>query len=351
MGSSTVEKKIEATVVLWRVLLFALRLGGFFIGTILVIGLVLAFLFKVYPWTVGYVIFMNHIHFPPFRNYSDFESHGLHGQNLYLTSGDNRLGVWKLQPQLHSSDPTTTPVVLYIHGAQGSRAAYHRVQMYRILLEMGSPVVTFDYRGYGDSTGIPTSELDLFKDAMVVYRWTRAQFSDRPIFIWGHSLGTGVSARLVETVEISGGGQGVIDGLILDSPYSSMFDVMRLSPLLHLFHEVPHFTQLLLAALEEADVTLNSSDRIRSTRTPLLILHAEDDWVIPVKLGRKIFEVAQRRSELFPGVVSEYVEYSSRLKYGHRGIYRDPLLPGRVLNFAAKAAEWRRANAAGAAGG
>jgi abhydrolase domain-containing protein 12 len=155
--------------------------------------------------------------------------------------------------------------------------------------------------------------------------------------------GTGVSVRLVQTIEKTGASaSGQIEGLILDSPYSSMFDVMRLNPLLRLFHQVPAFTEILLAALQEADVTLNSSDRIRTTRVPLLILHAEDDWVIPVSLGRKLFEVAEKRSDLLPGVVSEYVEYSWQLKYGHRGIYRDPLLPGRVLRFADRAATWRR---------
>ena len=103
-----------------------------------------------------------------------------------LPSGVNKLGVWKLEPHFHSD---TSPVVIYIHGAQGSRAAYHRIQMYRLLLKIGSPVVTFDYRGYGDSTGIPTSELDLLQDTMVVYRWTREQFPDRPLLLWAHSLG------------------------------------------------------------------------------------------------------------------------------------------------------------------
>ena len=115
--------------------------------------------------------------------------------------------------------------------------------------------------------------------------------------------------RLVETLEKSSlhHPNDLVNGLILDSPYSSMMDVMRLNPLLRLFHQVPAFTETLLNALHEADVTLNSSDRIRHTRVPLLILHAEDDWVIPVSLGRKLYAVAERRSSGSPYMVSHRV--------------------------------------------
>ena len=92
---------------------------------------------------------------------------------------------------------------------------------------------------------------------MLIYNWTLNEYPNRPVFLWGHSLGTGVSVRLVQTVEKSG---SHADGLILDSPYSSMYDVMQLSPILLPFHQVPAFTKVLLEALEEAHVTLNSSE-------------------------------------------------------------------------------------------
>ena len=151
--------------VLWKLILLTakLLLGAAFV--VLSTGITLGFLFKFFPWTVGYFIFMNHIHFPPFRDFSDLKSHNLNGRNFYLINPDNHsLGVWHLEPNRRDDVTAASemPVVIYVHGAQGSRAAYHRIQMYRVLQKMGSPVVTFDYRGYGDSTGIPESELDLF---------------------------------------------------------------------------------------------------------------------------------------------------------------------------------------------
>ncbi|XP_055352942.1 lysophosphatidylserine lipase ABHD12-like [Paramacrobiotus metropolitanus] len=322
------------------ILLTKILLG--FATFVLSVGLIFGFLFKFHPSSVGWVIFMNHIHFPPFRNFSDLAVYNLQGENFFLDNGPVALGVWHLTEDAATpfvfekqAQWTERPVVMYIHGAQGSRAAYHRIQMYQLLRRMGCPVVTFDYRGYGDSSGVPTSELDLLDDASAVYRWAVKKYPNRPIFFWGHSLGTGVSVRLVQTLEAA---SSRISGLILDSPYSSMFDVMRSSPLLFPFHQVPAFTEILLDALEEVHMTLNSSERVQHTRVPLLILHAEDDWVIPVSLGRKLYDVAKQRGA---NVVTEFVEYSREFKYGHRGIYRDPNLPVIVADFMSRSLEWR----------
>lgn len=38
------------------------------------------------------------------------------------------------------------PVFLYMHGNSGSRAAEHRLQLYKVLRNMDYHVVTFDYR-------------------------------------------------------------------------------------------------------------------------------------------------------------------------------------------------------------
>ena len=39
------------------------------------------------------------------------------------------------------------PIMLYLHGTAGTRAAWHRVQLYRRLADMNFHVFAFDYRG------------------------------------------------------------------------------------------------------------------------------------------------------------------------------------------------------------
>lgn len=44
--------------------------------------------------------------------------------------------------------------------------------------------------GWGDSIGSP-SERGMTYDALHVFDWIKARSGDNPVYIWGHSLGTG----------------------------------------------------------------------------------------------------------------------------------------------------------------
>lgn len=75
------------------------------------------------------------------------------------------------------------------------------------IAQMDCHIVAFDYRGYGDSKGVP-SEAGLGADARAAWnfaldlaaRENQCHVSDasRHVVVLGHSLGTGVSTGLVE---------------------------------------------------------------------------------------------------------------------------------------------------------
>lgn len=44
--------------------------------------------------------------------------------------------------------------------------------------------------GYADSTG-EASEKNMVEDSVAVFYWVKAHSGSSPIFIWGHSLGSG----------------------------------------------------------------------------------------------------------------------------------------------------------------
>lgn len=52
--------------------------------------------------------------------------------------------------------------------------------------------VLFDsaFPGWGDSVGTP-SERGMTYDALHVFDWIKVRSGDNPVYIWGHSLGTG----------------------------------------------------------------------------------------------------------------------------------------------------------------
>lgn len=84
------------------------------------------------------------------------------------------------------------PVFLYMHGNSGNRASSHRVELYKLFQQLDYQVIAFDYRNYGDSDPADLSEEGVVKDGKFVLQWLVNKVNGRaPIFVWGHSLGTG----------------------------------------------------------------------------------------------------------------------------------------------------------------
>lgn len=99
-------------------------------------------------------------------------------------------------------DDLDARLILHMHGAGGTVGSGYRVPNYRAL-SAGQPgkihVLTFDYRGFGRSTGSP-SENGLILDALTVVDWAVkiACIPPSRILIFGQSLGTAVSIAVSE---------------------------------------------------------------------------------------------------------------------------------------------------------
>ncbi|MDE0443160.1 MAG: alpha/beta fold hydrolase [Gammaproteobacteria bacterium] len=78
--------------------------------------------------------------------------------------------------------------------------------------------VLVNYRGYGNSTGKP-GEAVLCADAVAISEWARARFPDRPLVLFGQSLGSGIAVLAAAAVRP--------DALILISPYRSIQHVAQ----------------------------------------------------------------------------------------------------------------------------
>ncbi|MYA15378.1 MAG: hypothetical protein F4Z28_00695 [Gammaproteobacteria bacterium] len=78
--------------------------------------------------------------------------------------------------------------------------------------------VLVNYRGYGESTGKP-GEAALRGDAVAISEWARARFPERPLVLFGQSLGSGIAVLASPVVRP--------DALILISPYRSVEHIAR----------------------------------------------------------------------------------------------------------------------------
>uniref|UniRef100_A0A0M3IMF4 Lysophosphatidylserine lipase ABHD12 n=1 Tax=Ascaris lumbricoides TaxID=6252 RepID=A0A0M3IMF4_ASCLU len=198
------------------------------------------------------------------------------------------------------------------------RSTGHRIDLYNVLSDMDFHVIAVDYRGYGDSTGFPT-EIGVVQDAKQVFRYVKKLAGNNDVFIWGHSMGTGVaSAAVMELCE----SHMAPDGLILESAFNNLRDVITFHPFAAPFRWLPCFDDILLHPFENSGLNMSSDLRIARVSCPILILHAEDDHIIPSKLGRRLRDaaIAARRDVT-------YVEFEAKRQFKHKYIYMADELP------------------------
>lgn len=187
--------------------------------------------------------------------------------------------------------PPTRPgaaVVVVFHGNAGNAA--DRAPILAPVAAAGHGVVLAGYRGYGGNPGSP-SEAGFAEDARATFTWAAERWPGAPLVPWGESLGTGVAARVAEERQAAG---TPVAGVVLDSPYTAVADLAAA-----MFPWLP--TRALLRHPFE------SASRLAAAEAPVLVVHGEEDRVIPASHGRAVAAAraaAGRRTEalFLPGV-------------------------------------------------
>jgi pimeloyl-ACP methyl ester carboxylesterase len=185
-----------------------------------------------------------------------------------VTGEDARLhGLWLPARQ----NAETGPVMLYLHGARwnvtGSAPRIRRMQ------QLGFSVLAIDYRGFGKSTkGLPSEDM-AYEDAQTAWKWLAAQHGQRDRFVFGHSLGGAIAIDLASRVDDERG--VIVEGTftsISDVASSMKFGWLPISPLI---------TQRFEAV-----------KKVGKLHSPLLVVHGENDTLIPSDLGRRLYDAA-----------------------------------------------------------
>ena len=180
----------------------------------------------------------------------------------------------KLNARYHPSD-LSQPTILHFHGNGEIVADYDDIAP--IFHSLGATLVSTDYRGYGYSTGTPSAR-GLIEDAHFVLDHVIGFLEERghtgPLVVMGRSLG---SAPAIELASMRG---GEIAGLIVESGFA------RTRPLLALFG-------VSLESLGLEDISgLDNEHKMAKVHIPVLMLHAEQDVLLPPWNGKEIYERA-----------------------------------------------------------
>ena len=181
-------------------------------------------------------------------------------EEAVLDTGDGeRVIVWHVPPR------EGQPSCLYFHGNGGSLR--WRDERFHALIADGSGLVALSYRGYGGSSGRPT-EKGLAEDAATAYSFAVARYPAERIVLWGESLGSALAIALAA--------EKPIGHLVLEAPFTSAADVGALH-----YWFVP--VRILLKDQFRSDL------RVGKVAAPVLVVHGENDAIVPVTLGERLY--------------------------------------------------------------
>ena len=164
------------------------------------------------------------------------------------------------------------PWVIFLHGNAANVTSAGNVARYRQLLDLGVDVVAPEYPGYGAVAGTP-SEAGSVAAARDAWHWLRASgVTPARIAIYGWSLGSGVATHLARGVDEQ--------GLVLEGAFTGVDDrASELYPWLPIRWIASH--------------RFASRDAIADAGSPLLLLHARDDQVIPFVHSERLLAKAR----------------------------------------------------------
>jgi uncharacterized protein len=179
------------------------------------------------------------------------------------TADGERVIVWHVPPR------NGHPVFVYFHGNGGSLR--WREERFRDLIQDGSGLVALSYRGYGGSSGRPT-EKGLIEDAKATYAFAAARYPAERLVLWGESLGTALAVALAA--------DNSVGRLVLEAPFTSAVDV-----------GAQHYWFIPVRLLMKDQ--FRSDLRIGKVRAPVLVVHGQNDTVVPISLGERLYGLAR----------------------------------------------------------
>jgi pimeloyl-ACP methyl ester carboxylesterase len=173
------------------------------------------------------------------------------------------------------------PVILFFHG--NGEIASDYMQIAPLFRRLGLTLFVIDYRGYGMSDGRPTSTA-LLRDAWACYERAGDALAGRGIaferlYLMGRSLGSAA------VLEIAARHPEGIAGLIIESGFA------------HTFALIERLGGIRLPNAREDRDGFGNLAKIAGVDLPTLIIHGEEDFIIPVEDGRDLYDASPAKEK------------------------------------------------------
>ena len=247
-------------------------------------------LFFVYLILLAFIYFYqrNLLYHPNENNYS--------GDNLTvkvekiktLTSDNLNLNGW-----FHKKNLDDYKTIVYLHGNAGTLD--NRIHKLNHFKDIDVNFLIIAWRGFSGNNGKPT-ESGLYIDGKSAVNWVLEQgVKEENIVLYGESLGTGIVIEIAQNRNFA--------GVILETPFTSMVNAAK-----QFYPYIP--INILLKDKYE------NEKKIRNINIPIIVMHGEEDTIVPFSMGKKIFEIANEpKYSYFTKYDNHMMEYDEKLVF------------------------------------
>jgi len=172
------------------------------------------------------------------------------------------------------------PTILFCHGNSGNVS--NRNYMVKLCKMMNQNLVLFDYSGYGLSHGEPRTRR-IMKDGEKVMNWTLKRVDEKNLIIWGESLGGSIASYLASKNKCS--------KLVLFATFASLNDLAFNDGMSYFMKAIQIFVNIFVHPLP-------TKDWLKNSKSPVLVVHSEDDEIISIDHARKLKNTDPNRVKL-----------------------------------------------------
>ena len=204
-----------------------------------------------------------------------------------IPTSDNLL----LNGWFHKKDIKNYKTIIYFHGNAGTLE--NRIHKLNHFQDMNINFLIIAWRGFSGNNGKP-SELGLYEDGKSAIDWLiKKGIDEKNLILYGESLGTGVATHLAQNKSFA--------GVILETPFTSMIEAAKV-----FYPYIP--IKLLLKDKFE------NYKKIKNINSPILVMHGEEDKIVPFSMGKKIYEMANKpKYSYFTKYDNHMMEYDENL--------------------------------------
>ena len=234
-------------------------------------------------------------------------------KTLLRTPAD--IGLEYIDVDLEAGEGTPKGSVYFLHG-NAENISTHIASVYW-LPAAGYQVLLLDYRGFGRSQGAPYIPA-VFMDIRAGFEWLLKQpdARDKPIFLFGQSLGAAMGSYLAATDTDM---QQSLDGVVLEASFTRYRTIAKEAAAGHWLTWAFQWP-----AAWSMPRKYDPLDHIGAiSPRPLLLIHGTQDEVVPFRQAEELFAAAQQP------------KYMLRYDGPHIGAMRDPEIRQVMLDFMA----------------